>query len=174
MEPYSHSGWVGDQYSGFVANSFGDIFNVISRGLGYKFSFHSYPKIDLLLDLNSMKDLDQQTKDHTNERYAKGSIKLWGMPPDDKAHHVLGEEYFLHSNFEDYYYYRIVKGVKNLRHRFFLYENNKPFMFSNGTKVFVSTDNNNRFEYTFVKAEGLLDDDHYYFNIDKVVNFSAD
>ena len=104
----------------------------------------------------------------------KGSIKLWGMPPDDKAHHVLGEEYFLHSNFEDYYYYRIVKGVKNLRHRFFLYENNKPFMFSNGTKVFVSTDNNNRFEYTFVKAEGLLDDDHYYFNIDKVVNFSAD
>ena len=68
---------VGDQYSGFVANSFGDIFNVISRGLGYKFSFHSYPKIDLLLDLNSMKDLDQQTKDHTNERYAKGSIKLY-------------------------------------------------------------------------------------------------
>jgi len=68
---------VGSQYSGFVANSFGDIFNVISRGLGYKFSFHSYPKIDLLLDLNTMKDLDQQRKDYTNERYAKGSIKLY-------------------------------------------------------------------------------------------------
>lgn len=103
----------------------------------------------------------------------KGSIKPWRTPLNGAAYHILDEGYFLHSHFEDYYYYKTIKGVKTLRHRFFQYENNKPFLFSNGTKVFVSTNSDNKFEYTLVKKEGFLDDPYFTFNIDKVVNLSS-
>ena len=103
----------------------------------------------------------------------KGTFKLKYLPGNGSGHHILDEHYISHSSFEDYYYHRTIKGIKHLRHRFFLYENNRPFLFSNGSKVFVSTDSNNRFEYTFEKGEGLLDDNYYYMNVDRVVNLSS-
>jgi hypothetical protein len=68
---------VSSDYSGFVANSFDDIFNVIFRGLKYRFTLHSYPKVDLMLDLNAMKKIELLRENKINDKLVKGKIKLY-------------------------------------------------------------------------------------------------
>jgi len=103
----------------------------------------------------------------------KGVIKLNNNNKSNNNKHIINAAYLTHSGFEDYYYYRIVNGKRYLRHRFFLYENNSPYLIADNKKVFVSIGDDGKFQYTFKKGAGSLSDDYYLMNIDRVVRLSS-
>lgn len=74
--------------------------------------------------------------------------------------------YFLHNNFDDFYYNIKIDNQEQVRHRFFNYENNKPFIIVDNKKVFLKINENNKFIYH--KESGII---HYdlIFDIDHTV-----
>lgn len=99
------------------------------------------------------------------------------------AHHIINSNCFKHSDFNDYYYYKIINGKKYLRNKFFLYENNRPYLVSTNdkavsNKVFVKTDDEGRILYTklegtaFFTTKWMNEPNDYGFEIDEIVNLS--
>jgi len=113
-----------------------------------------------------------------------GSLKLMANNnfvslPYSKAHHVVNSDYLKHSDFNDYYYYRTENGKKYLRHRFFLYEENKPFFITENKKVFIHTDDMGKILYSkhevtdFWTRPLIGEPIDYSFEIDRIVNLSS-
>jgi hypothetical protein len=115
----------------------------------------------------------------SNVRVVAVSSGIISIYNSGKAHHIINSTYFKHSDFKDYYYYHVEKGKKYLRHRFFLYENNRPFLISSNKKVFVKTNDEGNILYT--KLEGndfwttklLVEPNDYGFEIDEIINLSS-
>ena len=105
--------------------------------------------------------------------------------PYSGAFHIINSYGYWHSHFDDYYYSYTVQGVTYLRHRFFLYENNRPFLVVDNKKVFIKASSEGRIKYTKSYTELdfwttpilelSLDGDPYefYFDIDSVVNLKS-
>lgn len=105
-------------------------------------------------------------------------LRIESLDLNKKAHHIINSNYLKHSDFKDYYYSKEIKGKIYLRHRFFFYENNKPFLFSIGKKVFVKTDDAGNILYTKSQIPGFWIESlsgepiEYMLEIDEIVNFS--
>ena len=69
---------------------------------------------------------------------------------------------FNHNGYQNYYLSQNIKGRKYLKNRFFLYENNRPFLLSNSQKVFVTTHEDGT-------IPSSKDDDGHYFSIEQIV-----
>lgn len=106
-----------------------------------------------------------------DNKVSKGSMKM--VYPSIGGHAINNFSYVWHSEFEDYYYL----NKNNLRHRFFSYDNNKPFLIAENKKVFIYTDKNGKIPYN-EKEEKYIDFETekentrytYSFNIEKIVD----
>lgn len=75
---------------------------------------------------------------------------------------VTDMNWFAHNGYSNYYITQEIKGKKYLRNRFFLYENNHPFLLVEGKKVFVQTETDGTIPFS---EEGS----RFYFNIEKII-----
>lgn len=75
--------------------------------------------------------------------------------------------YYNYRNLEEFYYYFEINNKKYLRHQFFNYEKNKPFIVLDSKKVFLKTDEQNKIIYEIKKS---IIDDYLVFPIDSLVD----
>jgi hypothetical protein len=68
---------IGDDYSGFVANSFSDFYEIFIRGLKWKLSSKDYPALNIEISYENMKILDEQREKKIDNIFlANAKIRL--------------------------------------------------------------------------------------------------
>jgi hypothetical protein len=97
-----------------------------------------------------------------NEKKEKVPLTVRNHAKGYHAFSVGNFNMFNHNGYSNYYITQEIKGVKYLRNRFFRYENNKPYLLSQGKKVFV-----------FMETDGTIpyseDNGEYYFSVEDIV-----
>ena len=78
----------------------------------------------------------------------------------------LNSNIFRHNGYSNYYLTQEIEGKTFLRNRFFLYENNRPFLLVQGQKVFVQTEHDGTIPYSEEQGK-------YYFMVDHIVALST-
>ncbi|NQY54298.1 MAG: DUF799 family lipoprotein [Campylobacteraceae bacterium] len=106
---------------------------------------------------------------YVNEYFIKGNNKeekvaltVKGRNQGYHSFPVTNINSFNHNGYSNYYLTRNINDKKYLRNRFFRYENNRPYLLSNGKKVFVYTESDGTIPFSEESGD-------YYFNIDRVV-----
>lgn len=92
----------------------------------------------------------------------KGKLVMSNAPSFQGGGSVINNfAYVSHSGYDDYYYVHNEKGKTSKRHRFFIYENGKPYLISENKKVFVTMEKDGTIpyqcDYFFIEGE---DDDN--------------
>jgi len=117
------------------------------------------------IDVTKLKDGKLYVDDYFmygNKKEGKVALTSRGHLEGYQAFSFLNYNGFHHNGYQNYYLTQNIKGRKYLKNRFFLYENNRPFLLSNSQKVFVTTLEDG----TIPSSE---DDDGHYFSIESIV-----
>lgn len=79
----------------------------------------------------------------------KGKITVIKIPQFSQGVSLYDFSLTYHSDFEDYYYIHKEKGNIYKRHRFFVYENGKPYLLVKNKKVFIKTNSDGTLKYKY-------------------------
>jgi hypothetical protein len=104
-----------------------------------------------------------------NEKKGKVPISLKGYAKGYHAFVPSNLSYMKHNGYENYYVMKIINGGKYLKNKFFKYENNEPYLFSNNKKVFVVTEKNGKIPFYKEEDKYGQGNDKYYFKVKKVI-----
>jgi hypothetical protein len=102
---------------------------------------------------------------HGNKSDEKVALTARGRLKGYHSFSVTNMNFFNHNGYENYYLTQNINEKKYLRNRFFMYENNKPYLLANGKKVFVFVESDGNIPFSEESGE-------YYFQIDRVVELT--
>jgi len=102
---------------------------------------------------------------HGNKVEGKVPFTVRGRVKGYHSFSVFNYNYFNHNGYRNYYITQNINSKKYLKNRFFRYENNQPYLLSNGKKVFVFAESDGTIPFS---KEGKS----YYFQVLHIIELN--
>lgn len=108
----------GPDYTAFTANKFDDYLNILVRGQKYNLGIdrEDYQKVDLIVDMKSMSDLDNQRKNPSERHWVSSKLKIYNDSGNQELFNVKvrskGERALHLASFENMSFKVDIKGSK--------------------------------------------------------------